>query len=95
MQFEKNKEMSDRRLAELNQRFKVADPVLQKFIDQVRAESSMAMLIYMIESSPPSLFLSIVCRLALAVRNIPPKNMFSTVRGVRARKVVEEYAFGA
>lgn len=92
MQIDKDKEAAAARFAEFDRKFKVDDPELQKFVDRIRLESSVAMLSYMVSSSPISLAFAQLYRLTLVIRHMTLKDMFATTPAVRARSMLEQCA---
>lgn len=92
---EKEKELTAKKIAQGNRKFKVQDPDLQALIDEIRYKSSVAMVTYMIESSLLSMVLALFVFPIVAFKEWSFNAIFSTKPVVKARTVMEKYAMAA
>ncbi|MRX08610.1 hypothetical protein GJ697_12240 [Pseudoduganella sp. FT25W] len=86
---QKHPALAEQRIAEINEQFKVDDPDLQKFVDEIRFKSSVAMLTHMVDSSPISIVIANFYLFITIARHIPRRAIFVTKPAVKARSFME------
>lgn len=87
-----DQKLFEARIAKINSKFVTQDADLQALVDEIRYESSVAMLTYMIETSVISMLMAPLVIITTFIRQVPPKSFFATKPAVKARTFMEQCA---